>query len=408
MKRTSTTSHKNRREFIKSSSLALTAEALLNGLPEIAWGEKSEARLMRHRFGLNYVPSRNWYYSWNDWKPENTARDFDSIAAVGADHIRIMLIWPWFQPNPAVVSSGHLDHLDELMNLAAQRKLDVLVTLYNGWLSGYALSPPYLTKEPFYTSPRWKRVQDLFLSEVAKRMTLHENFLGFDIANEINCIWSCAPAEGDVWMEGVFKQMNTLAPGRIHVNGADNNPWTQVTTFSPQALMAQQEIVPLHCYPHFMRAGKYGTFLQKPSTDLLDAFAALARSYGNTPHKPIWMQEFGMFNQDLPEGDIPKWMEMAVTKAIAGGVSWFTWWGSHDVERRFQFDPIEYDLGLITIENKIKEQGKMFKRLAETYRGEPVMIPGKTLPPPPAERNLESSWRWMLDWMGWRSQQSGN
>jgi endo-1,4-beta-mannosidase len=403
MNYSSTISHPSRREFVKSSSLALAAGTLLNASPEIICGETTETGLMRHRFGLNYVPSQNWYYSWNDWKPESTARDFDSIAAVGADHIRIMLIWPWFQPNPGAVSTAHLDHLDAMMHLAAQRKLDVLVTLYNGWLSGFAFAPPYLAKEPFYTSAKWEQVQELFLAEVSKRMTVHENFMGFDIANEINCIWSCEPADGDAWMERVFKQMHALAPGRIHVNGADENPWTGVTTFSPQALLTQQKIVPLHCYPHFMRAAKYGTFMQKPSTDLLGAFAALARSYGNAPGKPIWIQEFGMFNQDLQESDIPRWMEIAVTKAVAGGVSWFTWWGSHDIERRFRFDQIEYSLGLITVDNKIKEQGRMFKRLADSYRGKLVAIPDKTLPPPPAERTLDASWRWMLDWMEYKA-----
>ncbi len=23
--------------------------------------------LERHRFGVNYTPSRNWWFSWNDW-----------------------------------------------------------------------------------------------------------------------------------------------------------------------------------------------------------------------------------------------------------------------------------------------------------------------------------------------------
>ena len=78
---------KTRREFIKTSATVLSAGALLNGLWGNALGENSDDRLMRHRFGLNYVPSKNWYYCWNDWKPDDIARDFDSIAAIGADQI---------------------------------------------------------------------------------------------------------------------------------------------------------------------------------------------------------------------------------------------------------------------------------------------------------------------------------
>ena len=394
-----------RREFLKTSTLAVASGALLGSLPGLAFSAGPEApdnRLMRHRFGVNYVPSQNWNFHWNDWKPDAIARDFDSIAALGADHIRVMVLWPWFQPNPTFVSPAHLDRLEELMRLAAARKLDVLPSIYTGWLSGYAFKPPYLENAPFYSDPKWRPVQALYLSELSKRLVPHPNFLGFDLGNEMNCCWSCNPDEGDSWMEEIFKQMRQLAPGRIHVNGADHNPWISVTTFSPQALLARQEIVPLHCYPYFMQAAKYGNFMQKSSTDLQAAFAALARSYGNDPRKPIWMQEFGMWNQNLPESDIPKWMEAAVTAGISGGVSWFTWWGSHDVHERYAFSPIEYQLGLITLDNKIKEQGKMFKKLADTYRGKPVVIPGKALPPPPAVRNLDASWKWMLDWMDYK------
>jgi len=357
---------------------------------------------MRHRFGLDYVPSRNWYYCWNDWKPEDIARDFDRIIEIGADHIRIMLVWPWFQPNPLAVSPAHLDRLEELMQLAARRKLDVLVTLYTGWLSGYRFAPPYLEKEPFYSSPKWLAVQKLYLEEVSRRLVHHANFLGYDIGNEINDFWSCPPAEGDVWMGQIFKLMHELCPGRIHVNGVDQHPWFDVNTFSPEALMAQQEIVTLHCWPYWTGAGKYGKHLDKPYTQLPAAMAALARTYGKDPHKPIWLQEFGACNAEMPEADVPRWMELAIGGGIAQGISWFTWWSSHDVDRRFDFNPFEYGLGLMTVDNKIKEQGRVFKKLADTYRGKPVIIPSRPLPPPPSQRTDEATWQWLLEWMDWK------
>jgi hypothetical protein len=52
------------------------------------------------------------------------------------------------------------------------------------------------------------------------------------------------------------------------------------------------------------------------------------------------------------------------------------------------------------LDNQIKEQGRMFKRLADAYRGKSVVIPDKPLPPPPTQRTFEATWRWMLAWMG--------
>src|SRR5690242_11104142 len=133
----------NRRDFIRASSAAFATARVLGELPMTPMDAPAD-RLLHHRFGVNYVPSRNWYYCWNDWDASAVAHDFDRIAEVGADHLRIMLVWPWFQPNPRVVSQGHLDRLEELLRLAAERKLDVLATLYTGWLSGYRFTPPYL------------------------------------------------------------------------------------------------------------------------------------------------------------------------------------------------------------------------------------------------------------------------
>jgi hypothetical protein len=135
----------NRGQFLHVTSVALTSGALLSGLPDRAEGEPArDESFLRHRFGLDYVPSHNWSFCYNDWDPSAIERDFDHIAGLGADHLRVMVIWPWFQPNPACVSAAHLDRLDQLMQLAAERRLDVMPTLFTGWLSGYHFNPPYL------------------------------------------------------------------------------------------------------------------------------------------------------------------------------------------------------------------------------------------------------------------------
>ena len=357
--------------------------------------------LLRHRFGVNYVPSRNWYYCYNDWDRDSICRDLDAVAALYADHVRIMVIWPWFQPNPTFLSERHLDHLEEILTIAAQCGLDVLVTLYTGWLSGYHLNPPYLENEPFYTSPEWAKVQALLLEGIAGRMQGHENFMGFDIGNEINCNWQAEPEEGDAWMQRVLNQMHALCPGHVHVNGVDHAPWFTENTFSPQALVAQQAIVPIHCWSFWTHAGNFGKPLDDPYTRLMAGMAALVRSYGQSPQKPIWVEEFGVCSEEMSETDIPHWLEKSVTSALEQGISWFTWWSSHDVDRRFQFHPFEYGLGLLTTDNRMKPQGQVFKQIADAYRGRPVNIPAAPYPPPPAERTEQATWRWLLDWMGW-------
>jgi hypothetical protein len=48
---------------------------------------------------VNYTPSHSWWFCWNDWNIDPIKQDLDAIAGLGADHLRIFLIWPFFQPN---------------------------------------------------------------------------------------------------------------------------------------------------------------------------------------------------------------------------------------------------------------------------------------------------------------------
>ena len=49
------------------------------------------------------------------------------------------------------------------------------------------------------------------------------------------------------------------------------------------------------------------------------------------------------------------------------------------MSRRFAFNSLEYSLGLLTNEGKVKAQGQVFKELANAYRGQPVRYPKEAL-----------------------------
>jgi hypothetical protein len=87
---------------------------------------------------------------------------------------------------------------------------------------------------------------------------------------------------------------------------------------------------------------------------------------------------------------------------IDEGVSWFTYWDSHDVDRKFAFNSLEYSLGVLTNDGRVKEQGRIFKRLADAYRGKAVRFPTTVLPAPPAGASAEGTWKWLLDYLAWK------
>jgi endo-1,4-beta-mannosidase len=397
----------DRREFLAGGTLILGSKSLkqnslLSTYAQADAMHPAKLDCNRHRFGVNYTPSHNWWFCWNNWNSDPIKQDLDAIASLGADHLRVLLIWPYFQPNPTWVSPLHLNRLDQLLTLMGERQLDALITVFTGQLSGWYFLPPFnLTGNNFYTNEAMWAAQKLFLGELAKIIQPHGNVIGFDLGNEMNTCWPAQTGAGDIWMSRTFAWMESVLPGRLHVNGVDQQPWFENTTFSPQALVSSQRMPVMHCYPWWAGALKYGGAMDPPSVKLMAAMAALIRSYAGAPQKPVWAGEFNTCIESLAEKQQAEWLEKAVLAAMDEGVSWFTYWDSHDVDRSFQFNSVEYSLGLLTNDGRIKEQGRVFKQLAEAYRGKPVIFPGRSLPPPPGKPTTDATWRWMLDWMGW-------
>lgn len=405
----------NRRRFISTAISAAVAGSLPARPPLLA--EQANTALAgsaapstqpspthhldRHRFGVNYTPTKDWWFCWNNWDAGSIQRDLDGIASLGADHLRLLLIWPYFQPNPTWVSPLHLQRLDEMLTLMAARNLDAVITVFTGQLSGWFFLPPFNRPDPaFYTDPAMWSAQELMIHRLGQVMNSHQNIIGFDIGNEIDTCWRAPLPAGDAWMAKMLALMYAVAPTGLHVNGVDEEPWFQPDTFSPRALAALP-MPTMHCYPYWSGALKYGGPMDPPSTKLLAANAILIRSYAADPRKPVWAEEFNTCIESLTQKQQAEWLETAVLAAIEAGVSWFTYWDSYDVNHKFQFNSLEYSLGLLTNDRKIKEQGRVFRHLAAGYRGKSVKFPSQPLPPPPVHPSHESTWQWMMNWMGW-------
>lgn len=354
------------------------------------------------RFGVNYVPSAKWWYCWNDFSTDEIARDLDAISGMGADHLRIMLIWPSFQPNRRAVSAAHLDRLERVMEIAAERGLDVCVTMLTGWLSGWSFRPTFDRPGDFYTAAELVAPVELYFRACAERLNRHANFLGFDLGNEMNCCWKSASlAEGDAWTGRMLDLCESISPQAVHVNGVDHQPWFYPETFSPKFLARRQSIIALHCWIEFTGARRRGGVMDPVCTRLAPAMAALARAHAGDENKPVWLQEFGASADWMPAAEIPRFLEVAATEAIHGGVNWLTWWASHDIRPDYEFSSLEYDLGLLDTGNRLKPAGEAFKRLAAEWRGKPVPVaPRLELSAPPAFAGDRASceaatWAWL-------------
>ena len=128
------------------------------------------------RFGVNYVPSGAWWYAWMDWNGAQIQDNLEQIASLGMDHIRIHCLWHLFQPNPNRTSEIALTRLYELLDIADKCKLDVQITVLDGWLSGFSFFPAWKRPNPegqglnLFTDPGMIAAEQFLFSSIAKAL----------------------------------------------------------------------------------------------------------------------------------------------------------------------------------------------------------------------------------------------
>ena len=120
----------------------------------------------------------------------------------------------------------------------------------------------------------------------------------------------------------------------------DHQPWFFPETFSPQALVRLQKIVCIHCYILFTGGPETRRRDGRTCVKLIAGMAALVRAFANDPAKPVWVQEFGISPEWIDRKLIPRFVEETMHAAIDEGVSWFTWWSSHDMPRKLEMNSL--------------------------------------------------------------------
>lgn len=317
------------------------------------------------RFGVNYIPARDWLYSWLDWNPDDIAADLAAIRALGCDHIRAHCLWPIFQPNPNLISRSALARLAELVDIATDLDLDVHLSVLNGWMSGTYFRPFW--QEPsmgVYSDPDVIGAQVRLIEAIAEIGYGRTRLVGIDIGNEPNALASfpgngATRQQGDAWLTRLLAACDDALPGRFHVVGVDHVPWLEDTSvFSRDVLGRVGSASIVHSWVYFTGAlERYG--VEGVGTHHLARYLVeLARAFGETRERPVWLQEIGVSPGWLRGADVAEFAGSIVTEALKANPWAMTWWGSHDIDRRLAgFDELEYDLGLLTVENEVKPVG---------------------------------------------------
>jgi len=347
------------------------------------------AETPRLRFGANYVPRKGWWYCWEDWSPGPIAEDLRAIADLGLDHVRIQCLWPMFQPGISSVSESMLEKLRELLDASDRAGLDVEVTVLNGWMSGLQYLPAWVA--PLKVSSRAHdgnvfadreviEAEKLLFRRLADAVGGHRRFLGFDIGNELGVLQGISnpvtQEQADAWGTEILGYSDAIAPGKFHVNGADDSHWFADFGFSRENLANTGHATIVHCYVFFTGALDHYKYSEVGSLHLASYMVELAFAYQRDLGRRVWVEETGVSPEWMPESYLPEFMEHTVRNVVNTGKAWgITWWASHDIEPAIKgFDSLEYTLGLLEVHNRPKPLGRRLAALAEELRRAPPVV----------------------------------
>ncbi|WP_285725808.1 glycoside hydrolase 5 family protein [Psychromicrobium xiongbiense] len=345
------------------------------------------------RFGANYTPAKGWFHHWLDFDLAAVERDFDALASLGIDHLRVFALWPYFQPHRGLIREQPIEQLLSMVRAAADRGMDCSVDALQGHLSSFDFLPAWARtwhQGNLFTDPRILEGQSSYLRELASALAAEPTVLGMSLGNEFSQFASpmhpdreqLSRAQADDWLTTMLAACETGAPGLEHCHSEyDAAFFDPKHPFTPASTARHGALSTVHSWIFNGTAQRYGG-LSEQSVRLAEYLIEVARGWAVDPHRGIWLQEIGAPAPHISAAEAAEFTERSLRHALdCEGLWGTTWWCSHDVSRELlDFPELEYSLGLLDNSQQIKPQGEVFAEMARQSRsGElPLAAPRST------------------------------
>lgn len=314
------------------------------------------------RFGANHVPSSGWFYSWLDFDADQIARDFDDLAGLGLDHVRIFPVWPWIQPNRSLIRSSAVDDVLTTIDLAAARGLDVCVDLVQGHLSSFDFLPSWVLthhQRSLFSHPEVRDGLRTYVDTLAGAVTTRDNVFALTLGNEVNNLWPSNPttiAESRSWAQELLETARKAAPGLLCLHSLfDDAFYAPDHPFGPADVTTLGDLSTVHSWV-FNGVGAIDAPLGPATLTHADYLVELAAAYAAEPGRPVWLQEIGAPLPEIGPDSVREFVTGTIDHVVQNPALYgITWWCSHDLDRSLvDFPDREYDLGLFTVDHRRK------------------------------------------------------
>ncbi|WP_432879539.1 glycoside hydrolase 5 family protein [Kribbella sp. CA-245084] len=354
------------------------------------------------RFGANYVPSSGWFYSWLDYDGAAVRRDFADLAAIGLDHVRVFPVWPWIQPNRAIIRRRAIADLLDTIDAAAEHGLNVAVDLIQGHLSSFDFLPSWVLtwhKSSLFEDPTVRDGLTAYVDAVARAVATKPNVFAITLGNEVNNLWpdsSTTPAASTAWAQDLLTTLKKAAPDVLALHSVFDDAWYKADhPFHPVDAVELGDLSTVHSWV-FNGVSRVDGPLGPATLTHADYLVELAHATALDPARPVWLQEIGVPGPDIPTDLQAEFTRRTVETVLPNPALYgVTWWSSHDIDRSLlDFPDREYDLGLFTVDHERKPAAQALAEVIADVRANGVpSVPAATTLTAPVNLRTEPSRR---------------
>lgn len=246
---------------------------------------------------------------WSSFDQAEVAADFTRIAAAGLDSVRVFLTWEDFQPVPDRVDEEMLGRLVTVADLAGERGLEIVPTLFTGhmsgvnWIPGWALGGSAGDRRfrvvsrgrvvqdglrNWYTDPAIGAAQTLLAAEAAAALAGHDAVWMWDLGNEnSNCVIPPTAASGRAWLARLVGAIRRADPSALVTVGLHMEDLEEDRRLGPREASESCDVLSMHGYPIYARWAAGAT-----DDRLLPFLALVTRWLGEA--REVVFTEFGL------------------------------------------------------------------------------------------------------------------
>jgi len=276
--------------------------------------------------GVNYWPRRKAMYWWSAFDASEVADEFDLIASLQMDVVRIFLLWDDWQESPDTVSPARLRDLGTVCDIAAERGLGLDVTFFTGHMSGPNWAPSWLLDlgarrhaSPFvrqvvssgrvvdsayrnmFHSPLALAAERLLLETVVGEFRDHEGVWMWNLGNEPDLFAQPeSSAAGRGWATDMTNLVRSIDPNHPVTTGLHTANLLSDNGLRVDHVFTTSDVAVMHGYPMYIPWAR-----DDLDPDFVPFLCALTSALSG---KPCLAEEWGgCTNPDGPDSAVWEW-----------------------------------------------------------------------------------------------------